>query len=222
MATACAQCIFPPILHNLHVQRRNAATRPSQPYPWTADKGPAAGGSKVGRNEPCPCGNGQKYKRCCLSKPRGPFKPLDFATPAGVPYHGGKQQLGFTDVWRGLPPEIVVFSGDEPRLARPRTELPSIRRPAPDHSPELTSPSLKYTVFFSNVKGNCRSMRGDRMWLYSTILLRARLGPQPDVHFGRSRCPPPRGTPAPGRESRYRSRRSPRTHSAPRESVNRP
>jgi hypothetical protein len=23
---------------------------------------------KVGRNEPCPCGSGQKYKRCCLNK----------------------------------------------------------------------------------------------------------------------------------------------------------
>lgn len=21
---------------------------------------------KVGRNDPCPCGSGQKYKRCCL------------------------------------------------------------------------------------------------------------------------------------------------------------
>ena len=23
---------------------------------------------KVGRNEPCPCGSGRKYKRCCLNK----------------------------------------------------------------------------------------------------------------------------------------------------------
>jgi tetratricopeptide (TPR) repeat protein len=23
---------------------------------------------KVGRNEPCPCGSGKKYKRCCLDK----------------------------------------------------------------------------------------------------------------------------------------------------------
>lgn len=25
-----------------------------------------AAASKVGRNEPCPCGSGEKYKRCCL------------------------------------------------------------------------------------------------------------------------------------------------------------
>ena len=25
----------------------------------------ASGGPKVGRNDPCPCGSGKKYKRCC-------------------------------------------------------------------------------------------------------------------------------------------------------------
>jgi len=25
-------------------------------------------GSKIGRNEPCPCGSGQKYKKCCLNR----------------------------------------------------------------------------------------------------------------------------------------------------------
>ena len=24
-----------------------------------------AGGKKVGRNDPCPCGSGKKYKHCC-------------------------------------------------------------------------------------------------------------------------------------------------------------
>lgn len=24
--------------------------------------------TKTGRNEPCPCGSGKKYKKCCLSK----------------------------------------------------------------------------------------------------------------------------------------------------------
>ena len=23
-------------------------------------------GRKIGRNDPCPCGSGKKYKRCCL------------------------------------------------------------------------------------------------------------------------------------------------------------
>jgi len=25
---------------------------------------------KVGRNDPCPCGSGKKYKKCCGAKPR--------------------------------------------------------------------------------------------------------------------------------------------------------
>lgn len=34
--------------------------------------------SKVGRNEPCPCGSGKKYKKCCL--PRA--EALESETPA--------------------------------------------------------------------------------------------------------------------------------------------
>jgi len=25
---------------------------------------------KIGRNEPCPCGSGKKYKKCCINKDR--------------------------------------------------------------------------------------------------------------------------------------------------------
>lgn len=27
---------------------------------------PAASASRAGRNDPCPCGSGRKYKKCCL------------------------------------------------------------------------------------------------------------------------------------------------------------
>lgn len=27
-----------------------------------------ASASKIGRNEPCPCGSGKKYKHCCVQK----------------------------------------------------------------------------------------------------------------------------------------------------------
>jgi SEC-C motif-containing protein len=29
---------------------------------------PAKAAAKVGRNDPCPCGSGKKYKHCCLAK----------------------------------------------------------------------------------------------------------------------------------------------------------
>jgi len=31
--------------------------------------------SKIGRNEPCPCGSGKKYKKCCLLNPDGKPEP---------------------------------------------------------------------------------------------------------------------------------------------------
>lgn len=31
---------------------------------------------KVGRNDPCPCGSGKKYKKCCLKKKEPPFVSL--------------------------------------------------------------------------------------------------------------------------------------------------
>ena len=34
--------------------------------PAIEDRKPAhAGSKKIGRNEPCPCGSGRKYKKCC-------------------------------------------------------------------------------------------------------------------------------------------------------------
>ncbi|MDL2286700.1 SEC-C domain-containing protein, partial [Desulfococcaceae bacterium OttesenSCG-928-F15] len=36
---------------------------------WALHEGskpkPASGTEKIGRNEPCPCGSGKKYKKCC-------------------------------------------------------------------------------------------------------------------------------------------------------------
>ena len=37
--------------------------------------------AKVGRNDPCPCGSGKKYKRCCLEKDEAAARALAAATP---------------------------------------------------------------------------------------------------------------------------------------------
>jgi len=42
-------------------------------------------GSKVGRNEPCPCGSGKKFKKCCINKPRASEN-----IPVNVPEHAAK------------------------------------------------------------------------------------------------------------------------------------
>lgn len=33
---------------------------------------------KVGRNEPCPCGSGKKYKQCCWTKDTTPLQKKKF------------------------------------------------------------------------------------------------------------------------------------------------
>ncbi len=35
---------------------------------WESSRLKADGGGKIGRNQPCPCGSGKKYKRCCITR----------------------------------------------------------------------------------------------------------------------------------------------------------
>jgi uncharacterized protein len=37
----------------------------SQPMQGIASRMSSAPAKKVGRNDPCPCGSGKKYKKCC-------------------------------------------------------------------------------------------------------------------------------------------------------------
>lgn len=41
--------------------------------------------AKIGRNAPCPCGSGKKYKRCCLLlQQRAPANPSPASQPIGI------------------------------------------------------------------------------------------------------------------------------------------
>lgn len=39
---------------------------------------------RVGRNDPCPCGSGKKFKRCCFGRPMSPVPPEPSTTEAFV------------------------------------------------------------------------------------------------------------------------------------------
>jgi hypothetical protein len=48
---------------------------PGEPEDAAPETAPSAGirrGPKTGRNDPCPCGSGKKYKKCCLGKADSP------------------------------------------------------------------------------------------------------------------------------------------------------
>ena len=57
-------------------RRRRPARLPRRPgsrcHGGAPERRPEAArsGQKVGRNDPCPCGSGKKYKKCCLAQGR--------------------------------------------------------------------------------------------------------------------------------------------------------
>jgi preprotein translocase subunit SecA len=58
------------ILYNIRIearvpQRERVAKPTGASHGNSGPKKPVVKGSKVGRNDPCPCGSGLKYKRCC-------------------------------------------------------------------------------------------------------------------------------------------------------------
>ena len=56
--TAAAPNLIPGWILDLHQARLTL-------FPVGMTPGPARAGPKVGRNDPCPCGSGRKYKKCC-------------------------------------------------------------------------------------------------------------------------------------------------------------
>jgi hypothetical protein len=54
-----------PVERLLRKERNRQPDRPIHPGLGRGSGTPARS-RKVGRNEPCPCGSGRKYKRCCL------------------------------------------------------------------------------------------------------------------------------------------------------------
>ena len=60
----------------LATERRFRFSQQSQPFPLAdddtlipfPDRSPSRASNSPGRNDPCPCGSGKKYKKCCLKK----------------------------------------------------------------------------------------------------------------------------------------------------------
>jgi hypothetical protein len=57
---------------------------------WPRERGPAVNPFKgIGRNDPCPCGSGKKFKKCCLDKPAA--SPRDIGALLGSPHDAGPE-----------------------------------------------------------------------------------------------------------------------------------
>ncbi|MFW6280688.1 MAG: YecA family protein [Halanaerobium sp.] len=49
-------------------ERKHLRPLPKNEYQFSSHVDQVVKGKKVGRNDPCPCGSGKKYKKCCLGK----------------------------------------------------------------------------------------------------------------------------------------------------------
>jgi uncharacterized protein len=57
--TEAAPGLIVPWIERLHAQRTRDGVEPLTAAPTSA--------AKIGRNDPCPCGSGRKYKKCCAA-----------------------------------------------------------------------------------------------------------------------------------------------------------
>ena len=80
--------------------------------------------AKIGRNQPCPCGSGNKYKRCCWERDRAAYFPT---TPAVSP-HG--YRLVETEL--DLLSNSVVALVDEGRLDEADAACEQLRTQYPE------------------------------------------------------------------------------------------
>jgi Flp pilus assembly protein TadD len=99
-------------------------------------------GSETGRNDPCPCGSGRKYKKCCMGKaaPRqqasGSPKPDPGAQLQAAQVHARSGRLPeaqemFEQVLRSRPDDVRALCGlaeIEGRLGRPAEGVGLLRR----------------------------------------------------------------------------------------------
>lgn len=79
---------------------------------------------KVGRNDPCPCGSGKKYKKCCEER-LGPKRKLQATVLSGGGDHRNKASQISTSFFKGPLPTV------EPR--KPEDD-------EPHHPPEADKP----------------------------------------------------------------------------------
>jgi hypothetical protein len=64
------------LVHWLGPHWRGGRRTPDRPRVMVTPRAPERAvqdTTRVGRNDPCPCGSGKKHKRCCLGRPSAPF-----------------------------------------------------------------------------------------------------------------------------------------------------
>lgn len=116
-------------------------------------------GKKIGRNDPCPCGNGKKYKQCCLSNvvTTPPLLEEGFweMTPKSIARGFARQEAERKKNYYPKP-EFPIFD-TPPKLIQSWEELKEFA---------MTDPSPLYKLDVEEYTGSIRSKDGkDTIWI---------------------------------------------------------
>jgi len=109
--------------------------------------------AKIGRNQPCPCGSGKKYKKCCLDKPL-----------SALPHKPGRQEqrspeLGaFEDIWlpgEKLPPYIIA------RMFERSDEFARMKQQDPTRARRFWTPAKLTALETHDIQAQLRTLDVD-------------------------------------------------------------
>jgi len=139
----------------------------------------------VGRNDPCPCGSGKKYKKCCLGKDTAERrqvpaqKKIERATAAGampvfVPEELSQKLLSAGPVEF----EMVAYTSTAEILAKlKKCGVPMTREEFRRQAPQFPSAEALAEDWYDKYPVNVSAGDEDFVWMAATVLWR-RLTPQ--------------------------------------------
>lgn len=86
-------------------EKHNLQPLPAAPFDFMESRAGGKASLKVGRNDPCPCGSGKKFKKCCGAT--APTKGMTAAPPAEIRADIGKKPS--LEEWRALFEAATAF-----------------------------------------------------------------------------------------------------------------
>jgi hypothetical protein len=110
------------------------------------------GGRKAGRNEPCPCGSGKKFKKCCLPKQEEARKDLSQNQLRELEERTKARQKLEEDIKRGFD---LLFMGDFSKTQASARRLLS-SYPEDDRLHDILVTSFLATGEYDNAFTSCR------------------------------------------------------------------
>jgi len=94
---------------------------------------------KVNRNDPCPCGSGKKYKKCCWSKDREPRKLSATLLKGGGNPLSGLINKSFSDQKVSSKRKITIYNKDGQIMTKPAEQEEDAQETKPEETTANTS-----------------------------------------------------------------------------------